>query len=244
MHKIHRYIGFIISPIIILMSITGILLNHTNELELDKKAMPQSVARLFYGVENYQAAYFNRAGVRVYRDQAGRIVSNDKSLGVCDTALLSVEQLGNQLVVVCANKLLFLNLAGELLEQAGASLGVALPFTGTQVHGDLLMLAHDQDVWALNPETLHIEQIESAVLIKLFDAGVLNRQTLLANNRAAQPVDLSVERLMLDLHAGRLLGPMGVWLLDIAAIALLLMVISGICTWRKRKKAEVLAQAQ
>jgi len=244
MHKIHRYIGFIFSPIIILVSITGILLNHTSELALDKKAMPQSVAQFFYGVKNYQVTLFDRAGVKVYRDQAGRIVSNGISVGVCDAALLGVDQLSDQLVVSCANKLLFLTMTGELLEEAGASLGIPLPFTGAQVQGDLLMLAHDQRVWALNPETLRVEQVDGAVLRKLFDAGELNRQILLPNNRAVQPVDLSVERLILDLHAGRMLGRLGVWLLDITAIALLIMVISGICTWRKRKKAEVLAQRE
>ena len=46
---------------------------------------------------------------------------------------------------------------------------------------------------------------------------------------------LSVERVMLDIHSGRILGEWGVYLMDGAAIAFLVLAASGIWLWGKRR---------
>jgi len=42
---------------------------------------------------------------------------------------------------------------------------------------------------------------------------------------------LSWERLLLDLHSGRLFGSVGVFIIDLAGIALLLIALSGVWVW-------------
>lgn len=46
---------------------------------------------------------------------------------------------------------------------------------------------------------------------------------------------LPLERIMLDLHSGRILGQWGVYLMDAAAILFLLLSASGVWLWARRR---------
>jgi hypothetical protein len=46
---------------------------------------------------------------------------------------------------------------------------------------------------------------------------------------------LTWERVLLDLHAGRLFGRLGPWLVDAVAIALVALALSGIALWVKQR---------
>jgi uncharacterized iron-regulated membrane protein len=48
---------------------------------------------------------------------------------------------------------------------------------------------------------------------------------------------LTLERILLDLHTGRLFGPAGVALINIASILLLVLIFSGIVLWISRARA-------
>lgn len=49
---------------------------------------------------------------------------------------------------------------------------------------------------------------------------------------------ISAERIVLDVHSGRILGPAGPYLMDGAAIALLLLAASGIWGWARIRRKE------
>ena len=47
---------------------------------------------------------------------------------------------------------------------------------------------------------------------------------------------LKLERVILDLHSGRIFGEYGVYLMDAAAIALLWLSLSGLWVWNSRRR--------
>ena len=49
---------------------------------------------------------------------------------------------------------------------------------------------------------------------------------------------LSMERVVLDLHSGRIFGHYGIYLMDTAAIALLWLSLSGLWVWWRRSVKE------
>lgn len=49
---------------------------------------------------------------------------------------------------------------------------------------------------------------------------------------------ISAERIVLDVHSGRILGPAGPYLMDGAAIALLLLAASGIWGWARIRRKD------
>ena len=46
---------------------------------------------------------------------------------------------------------------------------------------------------------------------------------------------LPVERVLLDLHSGRILGRAGIYLVDAAAVLFLLLAMSGVWLWTRRR---------
>ena len=48
--------------------------------------------------------------------------------------------------------------------------------------------------------------------------------------------ELTLERLILDVHAGRALGGWGVWLVDLSAVGLMWLTVSGYLAWRARQR--------
>ena len=46
--------------------------------------------------------------------------------------------------------------------------------------------------------------------------------------------ELTLERVVLDLHSGRLLGSLGIYLMDMAAVILIMLGLSGIWVWSRR----------
>ena len=51
------------------------------------------------------------------------------------------------------------------------------------------------------------------------------------------PTDqLTWDRVMLDIHTGRIVGDVGVWLMDLAAIAMIILSVTGAYMWWRRAK--------
>jgi uncharacterized iron-regulated membrane protein len=53
--------------------------------------------------------------------------------------------------------------------------------------------------------------------------------------KAYRGTGLPMERIMLDLHSGRILGRAGVYLVDAAAVLFLLLAMSGVWLWGRRR---------
>jgi hypothetical protein len=56
---------------------------------------------------------------------------------------------------------------------------------------------------------------------------------LVVANKKFQSQFLNWERVILDAHSGRLFGNLGVWFMDIVALMLILLSVSGIYIWLK-----------
>jgi hypothetical protein len=47
---------------------------------------------------------------------------------------------------------------------------------------------------------------------------------------------VSAKQLLSDMHHGRILGPAGVWLIDILSVLMLILALSGLWLWVKPRK--------
>ena len=56
-----------------------------------------------------------------------------------------------------------------------------------------------------------------------------------AVSRSYRGEGVTLEKLLLDIHTGRVLGPAGAYITDLAALAILLLSASGIYNWWRRK---------
>lgn len=54
----------------------------------------------------------------------------------------------------------------------------------------------------------------------------------------AEPLGLPLDRILLDLHTGRLFGAAGVWIVNIGSIAFLALALTGVITALRRNGKE------
>ena len=141
------------------------------------------------------------------------------------------------MIAVDGDILLF-NFEGKLVEQLDGMDGVpsGMHRIGKDASGQLIVdAAHaiyqpDKDFlewhhWEGNPQTIQWKQVTPipeilySSLVKHYRGEVL-----------------PIERVLLDLHSGRILGRYGVWVMDAAAVLLILLALSGFWMWFRRRR--------
>ncbi len=246
----HRRLGLISLLLVIILSVTGILLNHTETLRLDEKPLRNFLLLKLYGIEKpdiqsiaLSQHWLSQVGSALYID--------DKKLLTCKGKLIGAAANHDLIVAACRNELILLTTDFQLIERIGENYGLPNPITQfglcdttfcLRTEKNLFTLNFDQLQWTpLQPPTKAQTAVHAPLPSTLKTSSVALppklRETLV-NNYLGN--DISWERVILDLHSGRILGAVGVALMDLAAIALLVLGISGFWLWwsgpgKKRK---------
>ena len=218
---------------VVLVTITGILLNHTSELSLGKNSVRQPWLLNYYGLRLPSLVSYPVGEFWVSGGRNGHLYLNDHRVAECRGHLIGVVLHRDLLVAGCENELLLLNWAGELVERLDSTYGLPKPLKGLGRCGpdicldvgDVLLADINQLSWLPYNGVMPHWSV-SAPLPKVY------QEQLLAGQIAT---DLSWERVLLDLHSGRIFGFAGVLIVDLAALLLLFLAISGFVLWYQRR---------
>jgi hypothetical protein len=127
---------------------------------------------------------------------------------------------------------------GELYETQGPSTGLpqgilALANTdaGVWINTTKGVFLSDTDLLEWSPQAANADIAWLAPMAKN-ELVPSQWQAIELNARSGH---LTWERVMLDLHSGRLFGELTIWLWDLFALALLLVVSSGLWIWAKQR---------
>ncbi len=229
----HRRIGLVTALLVILLAVTGIALNHTQGLGLDKRFVQSGWLLDWYGIQAPEAMqsyrvddhWISRLGERLYLDQ--------QELPLHSQHLQGVAKLPDMLVLAVDGELVLLTEDGQLIERLGAVNGVPPGLQGIAVHeGRLLALTAEGSFVA--DETL--SNWQPVTLTRPTPLAPVSPPAELreALARLYRGHDLHLERVVLDLHSGRFWGDWGVWAMDLAALFMLFLAISGSWIWWRR----------
>jgi len=230
----HRRLGLVACILILLLSITGIMLNHSPDMGWDQRQITWKWILGSYGFnapDSYQGLaiqdhYWVMSGNQIFRD--------GKQVEQCVKPWLSIVHSGDMVVAACAEKVSLFEADGELLETLSA-----LPETGLQAIGMvaddariLLQFAHNQyfldvDSMELTPTHEQPAEQEAMVTVPLDIANQISNQFRVN--------DLTWERFVLDIHAGRWFGGWGWVLMDLGALFMLLLALSGVFMYLLRR---------
>jgi hypothetical protein len=137
---------------------------------------------------------------------------------------------GQLLVAACAEELLLITADGELLEAVNSSAGLPVPVLGVGLVESDVSLQTSAGWWLADLDSIDFsEPAPSGALIAQHAPGVL--PDAIRDDIPAQESWLSYERLLLDLHSGRVVGPVGVWIVDFIGAVLATLAISGLAMW-------------
>lgn len=230
----HRYFGVTIALFVILLSVTGMMLNHTGNLQLDKRYIKSHGLLDWYGISaperinSYHTAqgWLSQWGERLYLD--------NQELGIYRNKLLGAVSYQDMLVVALDATVLLFTSQGELIESLRGEQGVPAGMWTIGLSSDKRVVvnsAHgtyvaDNDL--LQWHDSELDKINWSAPSKLPPAVY---QRMLERYRGK---GLSMERVILDLHSGRLLGHYGIYFSDIVAVLMVFLAGSGLWIFSKR----------
>lgn len=232
----HRYLGLASATFVALLAITGLLLNHTEALKLDRQHVQAEWLMDWYGIatpDNFVG--FMAAGHHV--TQVGERLYFNRTEIASDTGpLIGAIAVQDMIVVATPDQLLLLTPGGELIERLGRAQGAPADMEALGRTGDRLLVRAARGVFV--SDTMLLEWREHPEGRSAHWAAPARtpdglRQDLINRYRGS---GLTRERVILDLHSGRILGRAGVYLMDAAAIAFIALAVLGIWVWASRQR--------
>ncbi len=230
----HRYIGLASALFVVVLAATGLLLNHTEELGLDSIQVTSPALLDWYGVRAPRSIVVYRADQLTITGMEGNIFLEQGRLPNVEGPLRGVVEYAGLVVVAGVNQLLLLTPAGELVERLDTASGVPADILAIGVTGNGALAVRTAHGSYLTDDNFLDWTLREDVVADWATSTTPTEQQRRALERAWRGDGLPLERIMLDIHSGRILGSAGVYLMDGAAILFLLLAASGVWLWVKR----------
>ena len=234
----HRRVGIGAALLAVWLAASGVLLNHTDALRLDEHHARAAWLLDWYGIESprpnaafrVDGHWVAQIGERIYFD--GRLLRGEHG------RLTGAAALGEEIAVATTERILLLTREGRLAEALGAAHGVPAGIDALGVRDGRLVARTPRGVVAAGAGMTQWRALEAG------DVDWAHRAPLPESLRARLVADyrgriLTLERVLLDLHGGRLFGGLGVLLMDLAAVAFVLLAITGCSMWLTRNNGRV-----
>lgn len=227
----HRWLGILAAVFVLLLAVTGVLLNHTHSVGLDKTHVRAKWVLGLYGIKTPDELKGFAMGESWITAFGGKLYLDSKALRDFEGPLLAAGPWGGFGFAISANQLVLLMPDGEVIESLEAGLPEGIEEAG--VNGELLVVAAASANFAIDmdfgdweaveetPAWLAPQPLPESLKAELLDAFVGPGVTL--------------ERIVQDVHSGRILGGFGVFIMDLAALALIFLAVSGIWLFRRPK---------
>ena len=243
----HRQIGLVVSLLVIILSITGIFLNHTEKFKLDSQYIESKFILDWYDINkptiksySVQKNWISHLGDNVYFNDVlvAKEISNV-------TGAVSVK---NFIAIATKNEVILLTPTGEQIEQLDATTGVPANITSIGInHFKQVALKAQSKTYIANNDVTEWKPSNDTNIIwsKTTKLTPAIEKSL---NKLYIGEGLSKERVLLDIHSGRILGKAGPLLMDLSAILLLVLSFTGCWMYAKRswiihKRDKLLAAA-
>lgn len=228
LYKFHRYTGLVVGIILLMLAVTGIALNHTGALNLEKNYVQSTLILDWYGIDTPKL--HNSYSIKNHRvTQANEQIYLDASpLFKTSKTLLGATSNDSFIALAFSDSIRLLTLDGETIEQINktaiqkiavqAEDRIYIQSQGQVYYSDDALLS-----WQLATQEPADWSIPSPLPVEL------EKQL----NQSLRDNILPYERIVLDMHSGRFFGKYGVYIIDLAGIFCILLVISGTWIWLK-----------
>ena len=232
MRRVHRWLGIVSLFFILVLATTGIALNHSEEWRLDQRTVNATWLLHAYGVSAPPpgpsfAADGHRAtllGQRLYLDGVEIAQDIDSLTGIVALPTFVLLATDNAGIVVTRD--------GQYVETIEL---VPAPETVTRLGrvGERPILQSTLAYYSGDSELTHFKPAspnarDAAVWV---DQSLPSKQELQQLVRLYRGKGVSIERVLADLHSGRILGVSGTLLTDVIAAILILLSLTGLAVW-------------
>lgn len=236
----HRRIGLLCLLFVVVLSITGILLNHTSSLKLDSIKLQSSLLARLYGLPTPNPQALPTVDQWLVHDGISQLYLDEVAIAECEAPLLGAVTVNGLLHVLCHQELLLLSPEGEFLESITPVLGLPAQAKALTLHNGQLLINTADGTFTANMETLDWQPTD-AIPSQWPTPQQLPAQ--LSNKIVNTAPSIDLEQVLLDLHSGRLFGGLGVLVMDLAAVLLIVLSITGFIAWNSSRKIRKVADS-
>jgi hypothetical protein len=231
----HRYIGLAVALFVIVLAVTGLLLNHTDEIGLDSIQVSSPALLDWYGIHAPADVRAFDTGALTVAELNGQLYVNNVHMPNIEGTLIGAVAFNELVVAATENQLVLLTPTGELVERMDSSTGIPSGIQAIGIGNNGLPVISTRQGDYLGDAGLMRWTGVPAVNARWAMPATLDKAARQSLDNAWRGNGLPLERVMLDLHSGRILGHWGVYLMDAAAILFLLLSISGVWLWIRRR---------
>ena len=231
----HRMAGLFAAVFLLLLTVTGLLLMQADDLDLNNRYVSNDGVLDWYGIRPAPPPLTFAANKNLITQVGGRLYFESNFLLRTDSQLIGATPAADEILVATTDGLVLVTTGGKVAEKMDETVGIphAPTHLGTIGDGTIVLKSAD-GLFIFEPLSARFQSAPANLSVRWQDPTVAPAGTIEAINRNYRGTGLTLERIIIDLHTGRLLGPLGVTLITIASILLLVLIVSGIILWTQR----------
>lgn len=237
MRRLHRSLGAGAALFVIFLVLSGLAINHSNGLGLDQRYVSQAFLLSWYGLDEPDQVQSFAVGSDWLSFAGSQLYLNGKIVATMSTGVGAVHN-GDMLIAAGSDELLLVDLSGNLIERLswGPAGATQLESIGTLDDG-MVIVKSAQQLWKADANLLSWTQAGNVETSPRWSVPEPAPEMLLRQiSQQYRGNGPSLERLLLDLHSGRIFGPLGILVYDLLALAIGFLAISGLVLWTRGKR--------
>ncbi|MEO1962788.1 MAG: PepSY domain-containing protein [Cycloclasticus sp.] len=231
----HRYAGLFAALFVIFITISGIALNHTDDLALKNKHVNSNFLLGLYNVQSPTVITQFVVGQQVIIQADDMLFIGDNNSLAINSSLVGGVIYEEFIVIALTDKLLLVDSAGQLLETLSKTDGIPNNISKIGLNAE-------QHVNVLAKNKLYRLDANLVLQAVPFDNNVTWSQNKpvstaikLAISERYRANIISLETLVLDIHSGRFFGSYGTLFFDFVGVILLFLACTGVIIWARQR---------
>lgn len=231
----HRRLGLAGLVLLFVLSITGIMLNHTEDFELDKTSIKSDLLLDWYNINPQGKPTTFKLGNIWISQWNQQLFLNGKTLYTHAEKLQGITILDDIIAIALQHHVLLTDTDGEIIELIPVNTHSAIHKIATS-QKKIALLDKDKNFYLSDAQLSHWNPESIKPKLNWSEKAVINETQLNDLKMAYRGDGLNLEKFILDLHSGRIFNDTwGIYIMDATAILMILLGISGIWIWWSRK---------
>ena len=232
----HRTAGVFAAAFLLVLTLTGLLLMQTDQLNLDDRLIANPRLLDWYGIRpapppqgaRLSRQWVSQVGTRLYLDATFVSEVHGQLVGAVA---------GRENIVATEQELLSISADGQINEVFDALSGLPPELRTIGLDRNNRIVVKNRDAaFVFDPEAGTFASTDAAESITWSQTEMPPSDLRAVIERDYRGAGLSMERVLLDLHTGRLFGAAGEWFVNVAAALTLLLIVSGALLWLGRNR--------
>ena len=225
----------------LILATTGLALNHVDDWRLDRQYVSWSWLLDAYGIHTPEpSASFTDLGYRATLI-AGTLYFADTPVAEGESALAGLVVVDSMAIAGLGDAVLVMTRSGDIVERIDLSPLLDSPVErigrledAVVVESGGRLLISDQDITGFAPPAATLR----AASLKWSGSSPVPDAELKMLNEHYRGRGITVERLLADLHSGRIVNVAGRLAMDIVAVLMIVLSISGLLLWIRGNRRE------